>query len=108
MAVSSVGMFGDGMTHGKSVASEYISRRQPSIFTTSSDAPIAKCSLNSRASSPMVIPWRIGIGNCPTNDSKPSTSNAPSTSVPPIGLGRSHTMTGTPCLAQARRQLAIV
>ena len=26
MAVSSVGMFGDGMTQGKSVASEYISR----------------------------------------------------------------------------------
>ena len=39
--------------------------------TTSSVAPMPKCSLKSRASSPMVIPWRIGIGNWPTNDSKP-------------------------------------
>ena len=69
---------------------------------------MAKCSLKSRASSPIVMPWRIGIGNWPTNDSNPGTSASPSTSTPPIGLGRSQTTTGTPCRAQARRQLAIV
>ena len=47
--------------------------RQPSIVTTSTSAPSPKCSLKSRASSPMVRPWRIGIGNWPTNDSKPRT-----------------------------------
>ena len=36
MAVSSVGMLGDGITHGRSVWSAYMSRRQPSIATTSS------------------------------------------------------------------------
>ena len=34
-------------------------------------APMPKRSLNSVASSPIVIPCRIGIGNWPTNDSKP-------------------------------------
>jgi hypothetical protein len=88
-------MFGDGITHGSAVASAYMSRVHPSILTTSSAAPIAKCSLNSRASSPIVMPWRIGIGNWPTNDSNPGTSAAPSTSTPLIGFGLSHTMTGT-------------
>ena len=68
MAVSSVGMLGDGMTHGSDVSSWNIVRVQPSIVTTCRSAPIAKCSLNSLASSPTVIPWRIGIGYCPTND----------------------------------------
>ena len=49
-------------------------------------------SLNSRASSPMVMPCRIGIGNSPTNDSYPATSIGPSTAVPPMGFGRSHTI----------------
>ena len=40
-----------------------------------------KCSLNSRAISPIVIPWRIGIGYRPTNDSKPGTSIGPSTAI---------------------------
>ena len=63
MAVSSVGMLGEGITHGSPVWSAYMSRRQPSIATTSSWAPIEKTSLKRRASSPIVIPWRIGIGN---------------------------------------------
>ena len=29
MALSSVGRFGDGMTHGSPVSSKYIERRQP-------------------------------------------------------------------------------
>ena len=45
-----------------------------------------KWSLNRRASSPIVIPCRIGIGYRPTNDSKPWTSIGPSTSTPPIGI----------------------
>ena len=101
-------MFGDGITHGRPVASAYMSRVQPSIFTTSSDAPMPNASLNNLASSPVVMPWRIGIGNRPTNDSHPCCSVAPSTPMPPIGFGRSQTMTVTPCFAAARMQLAIV
>ena len=36
-----------------------------------------KCSLKSRASSPIVMPCRIGIGNWPTNDSLPGTEHRP-------------------------------
>ena len=53
------------------------SRRQPSIVTTSRSAPMPKCSLNRRASSPIVMPWRIGIGYRPTNDSKPGDEHRP-------------------------------
>ena len=42
------------------------------------------------------------------NDSNPGTSIGPSTVTPSIGFGRSQTMTGSPCRAAARRQLAIV
>ena len=51
-----------------------------------------KCVLKSTASSPMVIPWRMGMGKSPTNDSNPGSSIGPSTAAPPIGLGRSHTI----------------
>jgi hypothetical protein len=108
MALSSVGMFGDGSTHGSLVSSKYSSRDHRGISTTSSFAPMPKCSLNSFASSPMVMPCRIGIGNWPTNDSKPGSSIGPSTSTPPIGFGRSQTTMGSPCVRAARRQLAIV
>ena len=64
--------------------------------------------LKSTASSPIVMPCRIGMGNRPTNDSKPRSSIGPSTASPPMGFGRSHTTTGTPWRAAARRQLAIV
>ena len=89
-------MLGDGITHGAPASSAYMSRDHSVIGTTSSRAPMAKWSLNRRASSPMVMPWRIGMGNCPTNDSKPASSIGPSTSTPPIGFGRSQTMTSTP------------
>ncbi len=56
----------------------------------------------------MVRPWRIGIGNGPTNDSKPGASIGPSTASPPIGFGRSQTTTGRPYRRPARRQAAIV
>ena len=64
--------------------------------------------LKSCASSPIVMPWRIGIGYWPTKLSKPWTSIGPSTPAPPIGFGRSQTMAFTPCLRAAMRQLAIV
>ena len=38
-------MFGDGITHGRPVASKYISRRQPSIgddFEVGADAELAR------------------------------------------------------------------
>ncbi len=101
-------MFGDGITHGRPVSSQYISRRQPPSGTTSRSAPMPNASLNSRASSPIVIPCRIGMGNIPTNDSNPGSSIGPSSARPPIGFGRSQTNTVTPCLAAARRQFAIV
>ena len=88
-------MFGDGSTHGSPVSSAYMLRRQPAIATTSRRALSAKRSLKNRAASPIVSPWRIGMGKSPTNDSNPGRSRAPSMSTPPIGFGRSHTITGT-------------
>ena len=93
-------MFGEGITQGRPVASKYMSRRQPSIGITSRSAPMPNSSLNSRASSPMVIPCRIGIGYWPTNDSYPRTSIGPSTALPPMGLGRSQTIALTPCFSR--------
>ena len=101
-------MFGDGSTNGMPVASKYMSRLQPSIATTSRSAPMPNASLKRRASSPIVMPCRIGSGYSPTNDSKPWTSIGPSTASPPIGFGRSHTITGMPCFFAATRQFAIV
>ena len=43
------------------VASKYIARVHPSIRTTSSSAPRSHASLKNRASSPTVIPCRMGI-----------------------------------------------
>jgi hypothetical protein len=100
-------MFGDGSTHGSPSPRNGV-RLHPAIVTTSRSAPMAKCSLKSRASSPIVMPWRIGTGNNPTNDSNPRSSIGPSTATPPMGFGRSQTVTFTPCLRAARRQFAIV
>src|SRR5215208_7208479 len=49
-------MFGDEIIQVNPVSSQYMSRRHPSIGMTSRSAPIPKCSLNSRAISPIVIP----------------------------------------------------
>ena len=54
-------MFGDGLIHGAPVSSNHQSRRQRGICTTVSFAPILRSPLNSRASSPIVSPWRIGM-----------------------------------------------
>ena len=55
-------MFGDGFTQARPVASNQSSRRQFFIGTTSRSAPMFFSPLNSRASSPIVSPCRIGIG----------------------------------------------
>ncbi len=55
-------MFGDGLIHASPVSSNHASRTQRSAGTTVRSAPILRSSLNSRASSPIVRPWRIGIG----------------------------------------------
>ena len=83
IAVSSVGMFGDGITHGKPVSSKCIGRFQPSIATTVRSAPMPHASLKNRASSPMVMPWRTGTEPSPTNDSVSGATSPPSTSTPP-------------------------
>ena len=67
-----------------------------------------KSSLKSRASSPIVMPWRIGIGYSPTNDSKPCTSIGPSTASPPIGFGPIADDDLDAVLARRHRQFAIV
>ena len=59
-------MFGDGFTHSSPVSSNHWSRVQSFISTTVRSQPIFFSALNSFASSPIVMPWRIGIGNEPT------------------------------------------
>src|SRR2546423_2681373 len=108
VAVAGVGMLGDGRTQGPSVSSYQRSRDQPCIVTTSRSQPIPNCSLNIFANSAIVIPWRVGIGNCPTNDAKAGSSTFPENFAPVIGLGRSQTTTFFPSLLAARMQFAIV
>ena len=60
----------------------------PSIATTSRSAPIPNCSLKSRASSPMVMPCRIGIGYMPDERLEAAArASALRPSMPPIGFG---------------------
>ena len=94
MAVSSVGMFGDGITHGSPVASKYMSRRQPSIGTTSRSAPMP----NSVVEEPRQLADRHAVPHRDRDTGRRTTrsrgtSIGPSTATPPIGLGRSQTMT---------------
>ena len=55
-------MFGDGLTHGSDVSSNHASRCQFFAAMTLTSAPILFSPLKRRASSPTVIPCRIGIG----------------------------------------------
>jgi hypothetical protein len=55
-------MLGEGATQGSPVRSNAAPRSQPRSSTTRSRAPMPNASLNSRASSPIVMPWRTGIG----------------------------------------------
>ena len=100
------GTLGDGGTHGSFVSSHAMLRRHRRIGATrksvfanffpdglSGSAPTNR-RLNRSASSPTVMPCRIGTETRETNESKPaSTTTGPSVVVPPSGLGRSRTTT---------------
>ena len=59
-------------------------------------------SLNSRASSPTVMPNLRGIGNSPMNELNSGYSSmGPSIASPSMGFGRSRTMNSTPFSAAA-------
>ncbi|MNC57777.1 hypothetical protein D3C75_1074590 [compost metagenome] len=76
-------------------------RFQPSSGITARSQPSPFMSLTIKASSPRVIPVRIGMDQAPTIDSYPSCSKPPSQLVPPSGAGRSSTSRLFPCSAQA-------
>src|SRR2546421_2110457 len=107
-AESSVGIFGEGKTQGPSVSSNQSSRDQPFIVTVSKSQSMPNASLKSLPSSHMVIPWRVAIGDCPTNEANAGSRTTPSTSVPPIGFCRSHAITLLPNFLAPRMQFAIV
>jgi hypothetical protein len=74
--------------------------------TTWSAQPIARRSAGDfsfiqRAISPMVRPWRVGIGYRPTNERYAGSSVVPWTVAPSMGLGRSRTTTSLPSSAAA-------
>ena len=62
MAVSGVGMFGEGGTKGSPVSAQPMRRDQPRHGTTARSQPNRCSALSIRASSPSVIPWRLGSG----------------------------------------------
>ena len=96
------------MTHGRPVSAQSICRLHPRIGTTRRSAPIPNARLYSWASSPIVIPCTYGIGYMPMNERNLGSITGPSTSNPPIGFGRSSTITGLPALRAASIVNAIV
>src|SRR5699024_312855 len=92
---------GDGAHHDRYVSSKNICRDQPSIGTTVKSQSILNTYLNNKAISPIVKPCRFGIGKRPMKDVKPGSIRLPSTSLPPIGFGRSKTTSDFPCSRQA-------
>ena len=101
-------MFGEGGMKGSPVSSQAIDRVQPAQGTTVRSTP-KRCSAASiRASSPAVIPCRLGSGYIPTKLSKPGWTRFPSTTSPPRGLGRSSTTKRTPARPQASIARAMV
>ncbi len=99
-------MFGEGATHGSPVSSKCMPPCQPSISTTvrSAGVPAASATnsaLNSRASSPTVMPWRWAIGLSPTNVACSGCRTGPAASAPETGLGRSRTTNLMPSPAAA-------
>ena len=74
-------MFGDGSTHGRPVSSKYWSRVHPFIFTTSSFAPMPKCSIEQHrqlADRHPVSHWNRKLTRRTTGS--PSSRTGPSTS----------------------------
>ena len=105
--MSRVGIFGEGITQGRPVCAKSKERDHPVTGVTVKATGLArKRALKRRASSPTVIPWRMGIGWIPTNDTHSGASNTgPSSTTPPSGLGLSSTSSGMPCSAQASMAL---
>lgn len=64
--------------------------------------------LNISASSPAVMPCRMGTGKRPTKDANAESSTFPCTRSPPIGFGRSATTNRSPEPAAARIASAMV
>jgi hypothetical protein len=61
-AVSGVGMFGEGGMKGSPVSAQRMGRDQPRHGTTARSQPNRSSTLSIRASSPSVIPCRLGKG----------------------------------------------
>ncbi len=110
-------MLGDGITQGSPVSANVIARRQPRAGTTVRSQssgwakrapPHGMPAATSRATSPIVNPWRTGTAPRPTNDAQPSCTVPPSMATPPSGFGRSRTMTATRARAAAPSASAIV
>ena len=101
VAVSGVGMLGDGITHGRPVSLAHRERVQPPQATTSRSTSIRRSAWNRRASSPIVMPCRMGNGCMPMNDANAGSSSGPSIATPPMGFGRSSTTNVLPASAQA-------
>ncbi len=76
------------------------SGRQPSIGMTRYSSRRPRWAMNQWPSSPIVMPWRMGMGPAPTKLSQPGCSVSPSTGRP-AGLGRSSTHTALPVRAAA-------
>ena len=103
--VSAVGMSGEVLTQGRWVSAHSMSRVRPSTGMTCSShfscpASGMKCPFTSCASSPMVRPWRSGMGYKPMNVANSGFSTGPC-ALPPSGFGRSMTTTGTLTLAHS-------
>jgi len=68
MACVRLRRFGEGFTHWSPVSSYQKFRSYPLILITCNATPILFSSLNIFASSPTVMPWRVGRGKYPTKD----------------------------------------
>ena len=112
VAVCKSGILGEGLIKGRPVSSNHMERCQPLMGMTVSfkvrSVFSQPSSLNRRASSPTVIPWRTGMGNKPTKELKVVSKIFPSTARPLMGLGRSKMTNSFPCSAAASIARAIV
>jgi len=67
-AEAGVGRLGEGGTQGRPVSVKYMLRRQPFMGMISKEHPILNSAFINDAYSPMVSPWRMGIGYRPTKE----------------------------------------
>lgn len=101
IAVCSVGMFGEGITHGPARSAGAPSQPAVSMTVSSGVVPVSAgtwSAANQRASSPSVSPCCRGTLTRPTKLEKALSRPGPAT-VRPSGFGRSSTVTGSPMRA---------